>query len=45
LRPLGIAGRRGFETIIPLQPQPRFASVTALDRSGRALERSPTVEL
>ena len=45
LRPLGIAPSRGFETVIPLQVQHRYASVTALDRSGRRLRRSPVVRL
>jgi Arylsulfotransferase (ASST) len=45
LRPLGIAQRRGFETVIPLHAQHRYASVTALDRRGRRLRRSPVVQL
>jgi outer membrane protein assembly factor BamB len=45
LRPLGIAKRHGFETVIPLPAQPRYASVTALDRAGRELRRSPTIQL
>ncbi len=45
LHPIGIARRRGFETVIPLHPQLRFASVTALNRAGTRLKRSPTVEL
>jgi hypothetical protein len=45
LRPLGIAKRRGFETAIPLHPQLRFASVTALDRGGTPVRRSPVLEL
>ena len=32
LRPLGIARRQGFETVIPLHRELRYASVTALDR-------------
>jgi len=45
LRLLGIAPSRGFETVIPLHAQHRYASVTALDRSGRRLRRSPVVQL
>jgi hypothetical protein len=45
LRPLGIAPSRGFETMIPLHAQHRYASVTAVDRSGRRLRRSPVVQL
>ena len=45
LRPLGIAPRRGFETIIPLDPHLRYASVTALDRFGTRLKRSPIIQL
>jgi hypothetical protein len=45
LRPLGIAQHRGFETVIPVPGQPRFASVIALDRWGRELRRSPTIRL
>ena len=45
LRPLGIARRRGFETVIPLPSDPRYASVTALDHAGRELRRSPIIQL
>jgi hypothetical protein len=45
LQPLGIARHQGFETIIPLHPQLRFASVTALDGDGRRLRRSAVVKL
>ncbi|MGH2882030.1 MAG: arylsulfotransferase family protein, partial [Solirubrobacteraceae bacterium] len=45
LRPLGVAPSRGFETVIPLYAQHRYASVTALDRTGLRLRRSPVVEL
>jgi hypothetical protein len=45
LRPLGIAMHHGFETAIALPTQPRYASVTALDRAGRELRRSPTIQL
>jgi hypothetical protein len=45
LRPLGIAARHGFETVIPLQPSHRYAAVTALDRFGRRLKRSRVVKL
>jgi Arylsulfotransferase (ASST) len=45
LRPLGIARHHGFETVIPLGAQHRYASVTALDRAGRPLRRSPVIQL
>jgi Arylsulfotransferase (ASST) len=45
LRPLGIAPSRGFETVIPLYAEHRYASVTALDRTGRRLRRSPVIQL
>jgi Arylsulfotransferase (ASST) len=45
LRPLGIAKRHGFETVIPLGRQPRFASVTPLDRKGKRLRRSPVIRV
>ncbi len=45
LRPVGIARRRGFETVIPLHPKLQYASVTALDRAGRRLQHSPVVRL
>jgi hypothetical protein len=45
LRAVGIATRRGFETIIPLDSHLRHASVTALDRFGARLKRSPIIEL
>jgi Arylsulfotransferase (ASST) len=45
LRPLGIARHHGFETVIPLPADHRYASVTALDRAGRELRRSPTIQL
>ncbi len=45
LRPVGIARRHAFETVIQLSPGHRYASVTALDRSGKSLKRSPTVRL
>ena len=45
LRPLGIAKRHGFETVIPLAAHWRYASVTALDRAGGELRRSPTIQL
>jgi hypothetical protein len=45
LRPLGIARHHGFETVIPLKHQPRFASVTPLDRKGKRLRRSPVIKL
>jgi Arylsulfotransferase (ASST) len=45
VHPVGIARRHGFETVIPLHPRHRYASVTALDRFGRSLRRSPTIRL
>jgi len=45
VRPLGLARRHGFETAIPLHPQYRFASVTAVDRCGGRLRRSPVIRL
>jgi Arylsulfotransferase (ASST) len=45
LRPVGVAQRHGFETVIPLPAQLRYASVTALGHSGRALRRSPVIRL
>jgi hypothetical protein len=45
LQPVAIAKRRGFETVIPLRPKFRFASLTALDASGNALGRSDTLKL
>jgi len=45
LRPLGIARRHGFETVIPLKHQPRFASVTPVDRAGKRLRHSPVIRV
>lgn len=45
LRPVGVAPRHGFETVIPVQTGNRYASVTALDRIGRPLKRSPVIKL
>jgi hypothetical protein len=45
LHPLGIAERRGFETMIPLSPQLRFAAVTPVDRNGNRLSRSRILKL
>jgi hypothetical protein len=45
LRPLGIARRHGFETVIPLKRQPRFASVTPVDHKGKRMRRSPVIPL
>lgn len=45
VRPVGIARRHAFETAIQLDPGHRYASVTALDRRGRSLNRSPVVRL
>jgi Arylsulfotransferase (ASST) len=43
LRPLGVARRHGFETVIPLKRQPRFASVTPVERSGKRLPQHSRV--
>jgi hypothetical protein len=45
LRPLGVATRRGFETVIPMQSEHRYASVAALDGRGRRLKHSRVIEL
>ena len=45
LSTVGVAERRGFETIIPLHPRFRYASLTALDSSGQSLGRSEIVRL
>jgi hypothetical protein len=45
LRPIGIARRRGFETVIPMLPASGVARVTAVDASGRKLGSSPVVRL
>jgi Arylsulfotransferase (ASST) len=45
LRPVGIARHHAFETVIQLSPGHRYASLTALDRSGKPLKRSPTIRL
>ncbi len=45
LSPLGIAKHRGFETVIPLDRDARFASVAALDARGRTLQSSATIRL
>lgn len=45
LRPLGIARRHGFETVIPLKHQPRFVSVVPVDRKGKRLRHSPVIRL
>jgi hypothetical protein len=45
LSPVGIARRLGFETVVPLHRDFRFAAVTALDRVGMALARSDTIRL
>jgi hypothetical protein len=45
LSTVGIARRRGFETVVPLHRDFRFAAVTAVDRTGTALARSHTISL
>jgi hypothetical protein len=45
LHPIGIATRRGFETVIPLDPKFRYAAVTGIDHGGSTLTRSETVRV
>jgi arylsulfotransferase ASST len=45
LRTVGVASRRGFETIIPLHPSLKVASITPVDRSGAALSQSRMMRL
>lgn len=45
LRPVGIAKRHGFETVIPLRHEARFVSVTPVDRAGKHLRHSPVIRL
>lgn len=45
MRPIGVARRRAFETVIPLHPAVAYASVTALDHAGRPLGDSRTVRV
>jgi hypothetical protein len=45
LRPLGIAPSHGFETLIPVRSDHRYAAVTALDRTGRRLKRSTVIKI
>jgi len=45
LRPLGIARRHGFETVIPLHREFRYAAVTAIDHAGKRLRRSPVIKI
>jgi hypothetical protein len=45
LRPVGIARRRAFETVIRLPSQVRFAAVTPVIRHGGQLSRSDVLEL
>jgi hypothetical protein len=45
LRTVGVATRRGFETIIPLHPSLTVASITPVDHGGTALSASRTVRL
>jgi hypothetical protein len=45
LRPVGVARRRGFETVIPVRRGPQFAAVTALDHRGHTLASSPAIRL
>ena len=43
LRTIGIAARKGFETVIRLPAPAAHAAVTALDSSGHALATSRTI--
>ncbi len=43
LRAIGIAARKGFETVIRLPAPAAYAAVTALDPSGHALATSRTI--
>jgi hypothetical protein len=45
VQPLGIARRRGFETVIPLGISGGYVQVTALDAGGRWLANSEAVRL
>lgn len=45
LKPLGVARRLGFETLIPLHAGDGYAAVTALDSAGRELSTSPVVRV
>ncbi len=45
LMPVGIASRRGFETVIPLRTGSGYVRVSALDRTGRRLATSRPVRL
>jgi hypothetical protein len=45
LRPVGLARRHGFETVIPLGTGGGYAQVTAVDARGRELARSEVVRL
>jgi hypothetical protein len=45
LRPVGIAKRRGFETVIPIDPRMQYAAVTAIDATGAHLGRSETIRI
>jgi hypothetical protein len=45
LHPVGLAKRRGFETVIPLHRHLRFAALTALDSAGRPVRRTDTFRL
>jgi Arylsulfotransferase (ASST) len=45
LRTVGVATRRGFETIIPLHPSLTVASITPVDHAGGALATSRMIRL
>jgi hypothetical protein len=45
LRPVGIARRRGFETVIPMSSASGLARVTAVDAAGRKLGTSRVVRV
>jgi hypothetical protein len=45
MQPVGIARRRGFETVIPLGISGRYVQATALDARGRSLASSDAVRV
>lgn len=45
LKTVGVATRRGFETIIPLHPSLEVAAVTPVDHTGRSLSQSRMLRL
>jgi hypothetical protein len=45
LRPVGIAKRRGFETVIPIDSRFQYAAITAVDARGAHLGTSGAIRL